>query len=97
MCMTGTASRQGRLLSSEVLGGSAALSWPAGVNFTGNCDHVGKNINLKYVPIFSCTLLLPFSKGKIVYAFWNVLDSEDYNVYNVWIWEMLHLGLKMGV
>ena len=30
-------------------------------------------------------------------GFWNVMDSEHYNVYNVWIWEMLWLGVKEEV
>ena len=29
----------------------------------------------------------------MVDAFWNVMDSEAYNVYNVWIWEMRQLGV----
>ena len=32
----------------------------------------------------------------MVDAFWNVADSEDYNVYHVcqWIWEMRRLGVQ---
>ena len=31
----------------------------------------------------------------MVDAFWNVMDSEDYNDYNVWIWEMCWLWVLL--
>ena len=47
--------------------------------------HVGINIYPKFIPkIFPYTSSPNFT-GKMVDAFWNVMDSEDYNVYNVWI------------
>ena len=30
----------------------------------------------------------------MVDAFWNVMDSGDYNVYNVWTWDMRQLGVS---
>ena len=47
--------------------------------------HVGIKIYPKFIPkIFPYTSSPNFT-GKMVDAFWNVMDSEDYNVYNVWI------------
>ena len=45
------------------------------------------------------TKIFPYASSprftrKMVDAFWNVMDSGDYNVYNVWTWDMRQLGVS---
>ena len=53
----------------------------------------GTKIYPKFISKISRMLLHPPFIGKMVDAFWNVVDWGDYNVYKVWIWEMLLLGV----
>ena len=51
-----------------------------------------KKLNLNHTKIFQY-VSSPCFTGKMVDASWNFMDLEDYNVYNVWIWEIRQLGV----
>ena len=56
---------------------------------------VGVKICHKFIP--KCSRTSPCFTGEMLDAFWNVMDSEDYNFYNVWTWEMCRWEYKEEV